>query len=303
HDEHKMKILILSRSAQLYSTQRLFNAGKERGHDMSIVDHTCCSLVMQKGELEVYHKGEQLKEVDAIIPRIGSSVTFQGASIIQQFELMKVFTVARSYALLQARDKLRCLQKLASYGLDIPTTFYLNSSDNLEDIYPHVGGFPLIIKLTESTHGTGVYLAESLYKGKKIIESLLHIKERVLIQEYIKESSGTDLRVLVVAGKVVAAMERKSASGDFRSNLHRGGTSNVIKLSKSEIELAVRAAQIMGLDVAGVDVLRSERGPLVLEVNASPGLEGIEKTTNVDVAGKVIELIERKCSYPSQITF
>lgn len=251
---------------------------------------------MEKGRLEISYNGEFLREVDAIIPRIGSSVTFQGAAVIQQFELMKVFTVARSYALLQARDKLRCMQKLASYGIDVPRSVFVGQGQDIKELVEKVGGFPVIVKITESTHGSGVLLADSYHSASGIIEAFHRLKEKVMIQEFVEESAGTDLRVLVVAGQVVAAMKREAMEGEFRSNLHRGAQAMIEQISAREGELAVKATRIMGLDVAGVDLLRSSRGPLVLEVNASPGLEGIETTTGVDVAGKIIEFIERKKS-------
>jgi ribosomal protein S6--L-glutamate ligase len=252
---------------------------------------------MEKGRLEISYNGHFLEEVDAVIPRIGSSVTFQGAAVIQQFELMKVFTVARSYALVQARDKLRCMQKLASYGLDVPRSMFVGQGQQVEALINAIGGLPIIIKITESTHGSGVLLADTYHSASGIIEAFHRLKEKVMIQEYVKEASGTDIRVLVVAGKVVAAMKRSAAKGEFRSNLHRGASAITEQITARERELAVKATQIMGLDVAGVDLLRSSRGPLILEVNASPGLEGIENTTGVDVAGKIIAFIERKKSH------
>lgn len=291
-----MYIVILSRGPHLYSTKSLSAAAKNRGHQVEVVDHTNCNLFMEKEQLEISYHGKFLKEVDAIIPRIGSSVTFQGAAVIQHFELMKVFTVARSYALLQARDKLRCLQKLASYGIDVPRSIFVGQGQDIKTLIDSVGGLPVIIKITESTHGSGVLLADSYHGASGIIEAFHRLKEKVMIQEFIQESSGTDLRLLVVAGKVVAAMKREASAGEFRSNLHRGANAVIEQVSARERELAIKATRIMGLDVAGVDLLRSSRGPLVLEVNASPGLEGIETTTGVDIAGKIIEFIERKKS-------
>ncbi len=289
-----MNIIILSRGPNLYSTKSLCAAAKRKGHQVKVVDHTGCNLFMEKGKLEISYKGEYLREVDAIIPRIGSSVTFQGAAVIQHFELMKVFTVARSYALLQARDKLRCLQKLASYGIDVPRSVFIGQGQDIEELINEVGGFPVIIKITESTHGAGVLLADTYSSASGIIEALHRLKEKVMLQEFVEEAAGTDLRVLVVAGQVVAAMKREAMEGEFRSNLHRGAQAKIEEITAREKELAVKACRIMGLDVAGVDLLRSSRGPLVLEVNASPGLEGIETTTGVDVAGKIIDFIERK---------
>lgn len=289
-----MNIIILSRGPHLYSTKSLCVAARKKGHQVRVVDHTGCSLFMEKGLLKISYNGQYLKDVDAIIPRIGSSVTFQGAAVIQHFELMKVFTVARSYALLQARDKLRCMQKLASYGIDVPRSVFVGQGQDIAALVEKVGGYPIIIKITESTHGSGVLLADSYNSASGIIEAFHRLKEKVMIQEFVRESAGTDLRVLVVAGQVVAAMKREAQEGEFRSNLHRGARAITETITTRERELAVKATQIMGLDVAGVDLLRSSRGALVLEVNASPGLEGIENTTGVDVAGKIIDFIERK---------
>ncbi len=291
-----MNIVILSRGPHLYSTKSLCNAALKRGHRATVVDHTCCNLLMEKKKLTIVYKDQLLENVDAIIPRIGSSVTFQGAAVIQHFELMRVFTVARSYALLQARDKLRCLQKLASYGIDVPRSIFVGQYQDIQELISKVGGLPVIIKITESTHGSGVLLAETFHSANSIIEALHRLKEKVMVQEFVRESAGTDIRVLVVAGKVVASMKRRAKEGEFRSNLHRGASSTIEPLTSRERELAIKATQIMGLDVAGVDLLRSSRGPLILEVNASPGLEGIETTTGVDIAGKIIEFIERKKS-------
>lgn len=291
-----MKIVILSRGPQLYSTQSLLRAAEGRGHEVHIIDHTMCHLRLEKDLLSVYHQGKSLEDVDGVIPRIGSSVTFQGAAVIQHFEMMKVTTTARSHALLQSRDKLRCLQKLVSCGIDVPKTVFLGRAGNLEQSIDFVGGLPVIIKVTESTHGSGVILAESLKSAQNVIDTFQYLKERVLLQEFIEETQGSDIRVLVVAGEAVAAMKRTAKKGEFRSNLHQGASSEPVQLTTREKELAVKATQIMGLDVAGVDLLRSTRGPLVLEINASPGLEGIENTTRVDVAGKIIHFIERKVS-------
>lgn len=289
-----MNIVILSRGPHLYSTKSLYKAATARGHRVEVVDHTDCNLLLEKGRLNIAYKDRFLDDVDAIIPRIGSSVTLQGAAVIQQFELMKVFTVARSHALLQARDKLRCLQKLASCGLDVPHTVFIGQARDLETLIDQVGGLPVIVKITESTHGSGVLLAETYRNAENVVEAFHRLKERVMIQEFIRESAGVDIRVLVVAGRVVAAMKRKARQGEFRSNLHRGAAAVAETLSAREKELAIKATQIMGLDVAGVDLLRSDRGPLILEVNASPGLEGIENTTGVNVAGRIIQFIERK---------
>ncbi len=289
-----MTIAILSRNEHLYSTRSLSEAAMFKGHEVIIVDHTACDLHLGTEGLQVIHRGRPLSDIDAIIPRIGNSVTSRGAAVVQQFELMKVFTVARSYALLQSRDKLKCLQKLSSYNIDIPKSIFVGDMQNIEESAAFVGGFPIIIKITESTHGSGVLIAHDYQSAINIIEAFMRVKKKVIIQEFIREVNGADIRALVVAGKVVAAMERKARDGEFRSNLHRGASAEPVVLTAREKDLAVKATQIMGLDVAGVDILRSQRGPLILEVNASPGLEGIETVTGINVAQTIIEFIERK---------
>lgn len=289
-----MKIVILSRGPQLYSTQSLLRAGMRRGHQVRIIDHVNCHFTIQKGRMSVYHDGFLVDQPDAIIPRIGSSVTAKGAAVIAQFEAMKVITAVRSMPLLQARDKLRCLQKLAASGVDVPKTAYLNNNEHLSTVIDQLGGLPVVIKLLESTHGVGVILAETLKTAESTIEVFQKLRERVLIQEFIEESRGADIRVLVIAGKVVAAMKRQAKAGEFRSNLHRGASAEAIRITDEEKRLVLQATKIMGLDIAGVDLLRSRRGPLVMEINASPGLEGIETITKVDVAGSIIRYLENK---------
>ena len=291
-----MKIAILSRGPFLYSTQSLVKAGQSRGHEMHIVDHTRCLLSIGRGQSQVYYDGYQLPLFDAIIPRIGASVTQQGAAVINQFELMHTFSVATADALLQCRDKLRCLQKLAQNGIAIPQTVSVVSGEDLFPVISSVGGLPVVIKLLESTHGVGVILAETFRNAEATIEAFHRLKERVIVQEFIKEVEGTDIRAIVVGGKVVAAMKRQAKAGEFRSNLHRGATAEKVVLTEAENQLVSKVAQLMKLDFAGVDFLRSNRGGLIMEVNASPGLEGIEGVTGIDVAGKVIELIERECA-------
>jgi ribosomal protein S6--L-glutamate ligase len=289
-----MKIAILSRGPQLYSTQSLLRAGLKRRHEMHVIDHTRCALLIGRGKARVYYDGYALPRFDAVIPRIGASVTSQGASVISHFEATGAFAAARPAALLQSRDKLRCLQQLARSGIAVPRTLAILPGQQLLPLLPHIGGLPVVIKLLESTHGLGVILAENLRTASSVIEALQRKGERLLVQEYIKEAQGADIRVLVVAGQVVAAMERQAQAGEFRSNLHLGATARAIELSPQEIELAQQVAKIMGLDIAGVDFLRSRRGPLVMEVNASPGLEGIEGYTGIDVAGKIIEFVEQR---------
>ncbi len=287
-----MHIVVLSRGPQLYSTQVLKRAGIRRGHRVLVVDHMRCDLYMESGELEIWYDGKPLSDVDAIIPRIGSSVTTHGAAVISHFEQMGIFSTARSQALLEARDKLRCLQKLAGYGVEIPRTAYVAGAWDVPDAVRLVGGFPVVIKLLESTHGVGVMLAETQANAETTVGAFQQLGERVIIQEYIREATGTDIRALVVAGKVVAAMKRVAQPGEFRSNLHRGAKGYRVRLTGREQELVLRVVDLMGLHVAGVDLLRSDRGPLVMEVNASPGLEGIESVTGVNVAGKIIEFVE-----------
>lgn len=297
-DSCRMKIAILSRGPLLYSTQSLVRAGLARGHSMHIVDHTRCTLVAGRGRPRIYYDDYQLQRFDAVIPRIGASVTSQGASVISQFELMRTFTVAGSEALLQSRDKLRCLQKLASSGVEAPRTALVTAGQDLMPLVHEIGGLPAVIKLLESTHGNGVILAETYHTAESVIEAFQRLGERIIIQEFIREARGADIRALVVAGEVVATMKRQARAGEFRSNLHRGASAEVAVLSQEERDIVQRSVKILGLDVAGVDFLRSGRGPLVMEVNASPGLEGIEGVTKVDVAGKIIEFIERSCIEP-----
>jgi ribosomal protein S6--L-glutamate ligase len=289
-----MNIAILSRGPQLYSTQSLFRAGIKRGHQVQIIDHTRCDLLVEKNYAEVLYDNFPLGHIDAIIPRIGASVTTQGAALINHFETMNVFTVARSSALLQARDKLRCIQKLARFGIDVPRTVFVNSTANLHYVVEELGGLPVVIKLLEGTHGIGVILSETISNAEATVEAFHRMKQKVFIQEFIEEAGGADLRAIVINGEIVAAMKRQARPGEFRSNLHRGASSELVKLTAQEAFVAKKAVRIMGLDVAGVDLLRSARGPLVMEVNASPGLEGIETTTGIDIAGKIIDLIEKK---------
>ena len=288
-----MNIAILSRSSNLYSTNSLIKAAQKRDHFVEVIDHTNCNLWSEKKRPGVLFEGERLKSIDAIIPRIGASVTAHGAAVVRQFELMKVVTTTRSEALLEARDKFRCLQSLSANGIDIPRTFLVGNPVELPWML-EILGFPMIIKLLESTHGTGVILAENQQNAISIIEAFHSRKEKILLQEFIAESSGEDIRAFVVGKEVVASMRRSAQKGEFRSNLHRGATAMPVPLTEEEEKMVLHCVKLMGLSVAGVDFLRSERGPLVLEVNVSPGLEGIETFTKIDVAGKIIELVERK---------
>ncbi len=289
-----MRVAILSRKRTLYSTSRLMEAGKIRGHDMSIIDHLKCDLVIEQNKPVIYYRGERLPPQDAIIPRIGASVTFYGGAVIRQFEMMDVYTPCTSYALIRSRDKLHSMQRLTKIGLGLPKSVFTNFSREPERIVKAVGGAPIIIKLIEGTQGIGVVLAETKKTAVSIIETLQSLNSRVIIQEFIQEAKGEDIRAFVVGDKVVGAMKRMAKEGEFRSNLHRGGSSEVAILSDVEKNAAIAAAAAMDLGIAGVDMLRSERGPLILEVNSSPGLEGIEGTTGVDIAGEIISYIERK---------
>lgn len=288
-----MKIAILSRGPKLYSTRRLVEAAEKHGHETIVLNHLKCVLVIEKGQPQIFYGGNKITDIDAIIPRIGTSVTFYGAAVVRQFEQMKAFSCVESQALVRARDKLRSLQLLAKAGIDMPKTAFASIPKNIENVLEQVGGAPVVIKLLEGTQGLGVILAETHKSAKSVIESFLSLKANILVQEFIKEANGADVRAFVVDGKIVGAMKRQGLPGEFRSNLHRGGSASLIELTKKERETAIKSAKILGLAIAGVDMLQSSRGPLVMEVNSSPGLEGIEKATGVDIAGKIIEYIER----------
>ncbi len=287
-----MRIAILSREPKAYSTQRLKEAGERRGHLVDIIDTLHCYMDITTNQPSVRYHGEQLPHYDAIVPRIGASITFYGTAVVRQFEMMGTFCVNESVAISRSRDKLRSLQLLSRKGVGLPRTGFANKPDKIRDLVKNVGGAPLVIKLLEGTQGIGVVLADTDKAAESMIEAFMGLKANILVQEYIKESSGADVRCFVVGGKVVAAMKRQAAAGEFRSNLHRGGSAEVIKLSRAERATAIKAANIMGLNVCGVDVLQSLRGPVVMEVNSSPGLEGIELATQMDVAGRIFEFIE-----------
>lgn len=287
-----MKIAVLSRNKKLYSTRRLVEAIKKRGHEAEVINHTNCYVMIEKDRPNVYIGDHEITGIDAIIPRIGSSVTFYGSAIIRQFEMQKVMTTVSSLALVRARDKLRSLQILSKAGVGIPKTAFAKYPGDIQNLIKQVGGTPLIIKLLEGTQGLGVVLAETQKAAKSVIQAFYGLDANILIQEFIKEAKGADIRAFVVNGKVVGAMMRQGQEGEFRSNLHRGGTGTPVKLKRNEKSVAIKAAQALGLNIAGVDMLRSERGPLVIEVNASPGLEGIEKTTKIDIAEKIVEFVE-----------
>jgi ribosomal protein S6--L-glutamate ligase len=288
-----MNIAILSRNPGLYSTRRLKEAGEARGHVVEIIDHMKCVLFIEKKNPVVLYQGRKLDYFDAIIPRIGASVTFYGAAVVRQFEMMKVFTAIESQALIRSRDKLRCLQVLSRAGLGIPKTIFMDYSKDTEGIVEAVGGAPVVIKLLEGTQGLGVVLAENKKAAKSVIEAFHGVKTRIIVQEFIKEAGGADIRAFVVNGEVVGAMKRQAREGEFRSNLHRGGKATLIKLSRQEKHAAVMAARKMGLGIAGVDMLPSKRGPMIIEVTSSPGLEGIEEATNIDIAEKIIQYLEK----------
>jgi ribosomal protein S6--L-glutamate ligase len=288
-----MKIAILSANPNLYSTKRIIEAGIKKGHEMIVIDHTKCDLVIEKKKPSVIYKGEEMLDIDGVIPRIGASVTFFGTAVVRQFEMMKVFTATESQALVRSRDKLRSLQILARVGLDLPKTVFSNYSKQVSNIVDKVGGAPLVIKLLEGTQGIGVVLADNKNSAESILEAFNGLQARVIVQEFIKEAKGADLRVFIIDGVVVGAMKRQGKEGEFRSNLHRGGSAEVVNLTDEEENAALKAAKAMGLGIAGVDMLQSDRGPLILEVNSSPGLEGIETATGKDIATLIIKYVER----------
>lgn len=288
-----MKIAILSRNSKLYSTRRLVEAAEARGHEIDIIDTLHCYMDITSNKPTVRYHGKELPKYDAVIPRIGASVTFYGTAVVRQFEMMGTFIVNESVAISRSRDKLRSMQLLSRKGVGLPRTGFASKPDNIKDLIKNVGGAPVVIKLLEGTQGIGVVLAETTKSAEAIIEAFMGLKANILVQEFIKEAGGADIRCLVVGGKVIAAMKRQGAEGEFRSNLHRGGSAVLVKLTKEERATAVMSAKVMGLGMCGVDILRAERGPVVMEVNSSPGLEGIETATNKDVAGMIIEYIEK----------
>ncbi|TYB76008.1 30S ribosomal protein S6--L-glutamate ligase [Bizionia gelidisalsuginis] len=288
-----MNIVILSRNAHLYSTRRLIEEGEKRGHKLEVIDPLRCDIIIEKERPRIYYKDRYLDYVDAVIPRIGASVTFYGCAVVRQFEMMNVFTTASSEAILKSRDKLKSLQILSKAGIGMPKTVFTNYSRDVEEVVAHVGGTPLIIKLLEGTQGLGVVLAETKNAAESVLEAFNGLQARVIVQEFIKEAKGADLRALVVDGQVVGAMKRQGKEGEFRSNLHRGGSANIINLNDAEIAVAMRASKALKLPVCGVDMLQSARGPLLLEVNSTPGLEGIEAATEKNIALNIISYIEQ----------
>lgn len=289
-----LNIGILSRNASLYSTKRIVEAVEKKGHKAYVIDHLKCDIVIEQSKPNIYFNGESLAYLDAIIPRIGASVTFYGTAVVRQFEMMGIFSAVASQSLVRSRDKLRSLQILAKAGVGLPKTVFTNYSKEVDTIIDSVGGAPLIVKLLEGTQGYGVVLAPTKKAAQSIIEAFHSMKARVIVQEFIKESKGADIRAFIVNGKVVGAMKRQGKEGEFRSNLHQGGSGTLIKLSVKERSAALTAAKSMGLPIAGVDLLQSERGPLILEVNSSPGLEGIEKTTGKDIATSIVRYVIEK---------
>ena len=288
-----MKIALLSRNKKLYSSRRLVEAAEERGHEIHVIDVLRCYMNIASHKPTIHYRGEQLDGFDAVIPRIGASVTFYGTSVLRQFEMGGVYPLNESVAITRSRDKLRSLQLLSRRGIGLPVTGFANKPDDIKDLIKMVGGAPLVIKLLQGTQGIGVVLAETQKAAESVIEGFMGVKADILVQEYIKEAGGADIRCFVVGGKVVAAMKRQAASGEFRSNLHRGGSASLIRITPEERSTAVRAAKIMGLNVAGVDLMRSNHGPVVMEVNSSPGLQGIEESTGKDVAGMIVQFIEK----------
>ena len=288
-----MKIAILSRNRRLYSTRRLVEAGVKRGHEMHVIDILKCYMDITSSSPAIWYMGNKLEDFDAVIPRIGASVTHYGLAVIRQFEMMGVYCLTESVALGRSRDKLRALQLLSRKGLGLPKTSFAYNVHDTKELIKLVGGTPLVLKLCEGTQGRGIVLAETPKAAESVIEAFRELRAEFLVQEFIKEAGGSDVRCFVIGNKIVAAMQRTAQEGEFRSNLHRGGSAMQIELTDEEKKTAIKAADAVGLGVAGVDMLQSSRGPLVLEVNSSPGLEGIERATGVDIAGKIISYIEK----------
>lgn len=288
-----MKIAILSRDPTLYSSVRLMEAATAHGHQARVLDPTHCYMNITSMKPSIHYQGENLLGYDAVIPRIGASITFYGTAVLRQFEVMNTFCLNNSAAISRSRDKMASSQLLARKGIDLPITAFAHNPDNIEDLISEVGGAPLVIKLVEGSQGIGVVLAETDNAARSVIQAFMGLNANIMVQEFIKEAGGSDIRCFVIGDKVVAAIKRQGKEGEFRSNLHRGGSATLIRLTPQERATAVRAAKIMGLNVCGVDLLRSNRGPLVMEVNSSPGLEGIEKTSGKDIASLMIEYIEK----------
>ncbi len=288
-----MRIAIMSRSKSIYSTHRLIEAAEQRGHEVRVVDTARCYMNIASHRPTMHYRGEKLDPFDAVIPRIGASITFYGTAVLRQFEMMGTFPLNESVAVTRSRDKLRSLQLLARRGIGLPVTGFARAPDDIGDLIEMVDGAPLVAKLLEGTQGIGVVLCETRKAAESVLEAFMGLNVSIMVQEYIKEAGGADIRCFVIGDKVVAAIKRQAKPGEFRSNLHRGGTAELIKITPEERAVAVRSAKIMGLNVAGVDLLRSNHGPLVMEVNSSPGLEGIESATGKDVAGQIIDFLEK----------
>ena len=293
-----MRVYILSRNAELYSTKRLVEAAKDKGWEVEVIDYLKCSIEIMKGELKVNYKGKELPTPDAIIPRIGASRTFYGTAMVRHFEMMDVFSTSGNLAIARSRDKLRSLQVLSKNSVDMPRTVFASNKSSAKDVIALSGGAPLVLKILEGTQGVGVVLVDSEKAAKSVLDAFYGMDVNLLVQEFIEEAGGADIRALVVGGEVVGAMRRQGAEGDFRSNLHQGGSATSYKLNRKEKSTALAAAKAMGLGVCGVDMIPSSRGPLVMEVNSSPGLEGIEKSTGIDIAGKIMDYIEKNVPNP-----
>ncbi len=287
-----MKIALLCRNATLYSHKRLIEAAEQRGHEIEVIDHLRCFIDIASGDPEIHYHGESLKGFDAVIPRIGASVTFFGTAVLRQFEMMGVYPANESVGISRSRDKLRSMQLLSRQGVGLPVTVFAHRTSDAEELLRLAGGAPVVIKLLEGTQGIGVVLGETAKAAESIIQAFGGVKTNILVQQFVEEAKGEDIRCLVIGNKVVAAMIRRGKEGDFRSNLHRGGSAEAIKITPKERSTAVRAAAAVGLNICGVDMLRSNTGPVVMEVNSSPGLEGLEKATGIDVAGKIVEFVE-----------
>ncbi|WP_018866139.1 MULTISPECIES: 30S ribosomal protein S6--L-glutamate ligase [unclassified Thioalkalivibrio] len=288
-----MKLGILSRNSKLYSTRRLVEAADQRGHEVRVVDPLRCYMNITAHNPQIHYKGDILDQFNAVIPRIGASITFYGTAVLRQFEMMNVYPLNESVGISRSRDKLRSLQLLSRRGIGLPVTGFAHSPDDIDDLLATVGGAPCVIKLLEGTQGLGVVLAETKQAAESVIQAFMGLKQHILVQEYIKEARGSDIRCFVIGDKVVAAMKRQAKEGEFRSNLHRGGSATLCRITPEERATAVRAAKVMGLNVCGVDLLRSNHGAVVMEVNSSPGLEGIENASGKDVAGMIIDFIEK----------
>jgi ribosomal protein S6--L-glutamate ligase len=288
-----MRIVILSRQESLYSTRALVDAARRRGHCADVLDTLQFDIQVSRQSPELFYQGKPVGPVDAVIPRIGASITFFGTAVVRQFEMMGVYCVNESQAIARSRDKLRCLQILSRHDIGLPPTVYTRQAEHVPDCIERVDGPPVVVKLLEGTQGIGVVLAETTPAASSVIEAFHGLDQNILIQQFIGEAKGSDIRALVVGRKVVAAMRRQAVAGEFRSNIHRGGTSKKLRLPANYRKTALAAARVLGLRVAGVDMVESKEGPMVMEVNSSPGLEGIEKTAGVDAAGAIIEQIDR----------